>query len=55
MKIVHLNQHLPNKKTLMQNWALLSALHMTKWLHRSSNLSVLRLGPETWPWHERVL
>ena len=46
MKIVHLNQHLSNEKTLMQIWALLTApLYMTKWLHRFSNLSVLRLSP----------
>ena len=45
MQIIHLNQYLSNEKTLMQIWALLTALHMTKWLHRSSNLSVLRLSP----------
>ena len=40
MQIIHLNQYLP-MKTLMQIWAL----HMAKWLHQSSNLSVLKLSP----------
>ena len=44
MQIIHLNQYLFNEKTLMQIWALLTALHMDKWLHQSSNPSVLRLS-----------
>ena len=44
MQIIHLNQYLSNGKTLMQIWALLTALRMAKWLHQSSNLSVLRLS-----------
>ena len=44
MQIIHLNQYLSNEKTLMQIWALLTALHMAKWLHQSSILSVLRLS-----------
>ena len=44
MQIIHLNQYLSNEKTLMQIWVLLTALHMTKWLHQSSNLGVLRLS-----------
>ena len=45
MEIIHLNQYLSNEKTVMQIWALGTALHMAKWLHQSSNLSVLRLSP----------
>ena len=45
MQIIHLNQYLSNEKTLMQIWALLTSLHMARWLHQSSNLSVLRLSP----------
>ena len=29
----------------MQIWALLTALHMAKWLHQSLDLSVLTLSP----------
>ena len=43
-EIIHLNHHLSNEKTLIPFWASLTALQMTKWLHQSSNLSVLRLS-----------
>ena len=46
MQIIDLNHHLFNENTLIQIWASLTALQMTKWLHQSLNLSVLRLGPD---------
>ena len=46
MQIIHLNHHLSNEKTLEPIWASLTALQMTKWLHQSSSLSVLKLSPD---------
>ena len=46
MPIIHLNHHLSNEKTLKPIWASSTAVQMTKWLHQSSNLSVLKLTPD---------
>ena len=46
MQIIHLNHHLSNEKILKPIWASPTALQMTKWLHQSSNISVMRLSPD---------
>ena len=45
MHIIHLKHYLSNEKALIY-LGINNCSVMTKWLHQSSNLSVLRLSPD---------